>query len=140
MFFVQTFQGTKLVQKISYLGKVPSFLRAASLPSSCKPTLTDRSWKLHLESRSGGSGTACAQPGTEKQLWPQPARFRADPGIFPMHRKRTDSPGLCAASSPAVQPAPEEPSSFALYFQSCSLLAAHLCTEHSRGFAPSFYN
>lgn len=66
MFFVETFQGTKnslwrLRQKISCLGKAPSFLRAVYLPSSCKPTLTANYSIFYRKSRSWD-----AQPKTQR--------------------------------------------------------------------------
>lgn len=61
------------------------------------------------------------------------------PGYLPKAWKKRPT-ALSSELSPLlpVQAALEEPSSFALYFQSRSLLAAHLYKERSRRFAPSF--
>lgn len=78
----------------------------------------------HREAAVGAARPAPGNPGYPPNAW----------------KRRPTALGSKLPPLHPVQAALEELSSFALYFQSRSLLAARLCTQRSHRFAPSFYN
>lgn len=134
-FSFKKFQGTnaslfRARQRISYLEKAPSFLRVGLFGIFPK------------EQRAGAQGhrqpLRPARHGANAAARPTPGQTRVC-CIFPRYKKESISPGLSLPPPPPALP-PVQRSSFALYFQSCSLPAARFCPERSSRFAPSFCN